>query len=272
MQAWIYQLSSKSPDDYFEAPGDITKANFLRQFRKARSLTWGVRNYFRDALPGDPVLFKIGVPEAPGVVGIATIEKAGATLYKGTPGIRFRVDHRGTRILGRRPIPFEWLKRHVFRKRANLVDIGPIWNKFAQELLKRGVSVPGYEGAPVKGSDDSLLEVDTKDSLDSEGREILRRHLIFERSRVNRARILKAHKLPYSCEACGFEFGKAYGSDYSSYIQVHHKKMVSRGEYIPKVDDFALLCANCHAVAHWKSAIQPLAVERIKKLRTTNAD
>ena len=266
MQAWIYQLSSKSPEDFFEEPGDITKANLLHQFHKARSLTWGVRNYFRDALPSDPVLFKIGVPEAPGVVAIGIIEKSGATLYKGTPGIRFRVDHRGTRILGKNPIPFEWLKRRVFRKRANLVDIGPIWNQFARELSKRGISVPGHEPIPPKGSDDSPPEVDTRQQLDAEGRAILRRHLSFERSRTNRAKILRAHKLPYSCEACGFEFGKTYGHDFSSYIQVHHKKMVSRGEYVPRIEDFVLLCANCHAVAHWKNATKPLSVEAIRKL------
>jgi len=270
MQAWIYQLSSKSPDDYFEEPGDITKANLLEQFLNARSLTWGIRNHFRDAQPGNPVLFKIGVPEASGVVGIATIEESGATVYKGTPGIRFRVDHRGTRILGKNPISFEWVKRRVFRKRSNLVDIGPYWNEFAHQLSKRGISVSGREAIPSKGSEDSPSEVDTKQLLDSEGRAILRRHLTFERSRTNRAKILSAHKLPYSCEACGFEFGKVYGSDFSSYIQVHHKKMVSRGEHVPKVEDFALLCANCHAVAHWKNATKPLSVEGVRKLWMRN--
>ena len=247
MQAWIYQLSRKSPDDFFEEPGDISKANLLEQLRNARTLTWGIRNYFRHARPGDLVLFKIGLPEASGVVGIATIEESGATVYNGTPGIRFRVDHRGTRILGKNPIPFDWIKRRIFRKRSNLVDIGPYWNQFVRQLLNRGISVPGRELMPPKGSEDSPSEVDTTQPLDPEGRAVLQRHLTFERSRTNRAKILRAHKLPYSCEACGFEFGNAYGNDFSSYIQVHHRKMVSRGEYIPKVEDFALLCANCHA-------------------------
>ena len=264
MQAWIYQLSNKSPDDYFEEPGDITKTNLLRLFRESRSLTWGIRNYFRDALPGDPVLFKIGLPEAPGVVAIATIEKAGATLYKGRPGIRFRIDHKRTRILGSNPIPFEWVKRRVFRKRSNLVDIGPIWSQFASELSKRGIS--GLRHEPLRASEEFLPEISTKQPLDSEGRAILRRHVSFERSRTNRARVLRAHKLPYACEACGFEFGRAYGPDYSTYIQVHHKKMISRGEYIPKVEDFALLCANCHAIAHWKSATAPLSVKALRKM------
>src|SRR2546429_8115133 len=120
MRAWIYQLSNRSPDEYFEEPGDINKANLLELFRGSRCLTWGIRNYSRVALPGDPVLFKIGLPEAAGAVAIATVEKAGPTLYKGTPGIRFRIDNRGTKILGKNPIPFEWLKRRVFRKRSNL--------------------------------------------------------------------------------------------------------------------------------------------------------
>lgn len=270
MQAWIYQLSNKSPGDYFEEPGDITKANLLELFRRSQSLTWGIRNYASDALPGDPVLFKIGLPEAAGVIAIASIEEAGPIVYKGgTPGIRFRIDHSGTRILAKNPISFQWLKRRVFRKRSNLVAIGPIWSQFAGELAKRGVLIAGQKPDSSRSSDDALLDVDTEELLDPEGKAALRRHLVFERSRTNRAKVLRAHRLPYSCEACGFDFGKAYGPDFSTYIQVHHKKMVSRGEYVPRVEDFALLCANCHAIAHWKVATKPLSVEQIRRrLRT----
>jgi len=265
MQAWIYQLSNKSPGDYFEEPGDITKANLLELFRKSQSLTWGIRNYARDALPGDPVLFKIGLPEAAGVIAIATIEKAGPTIYKGGPGIRFRIDHAGTRILGKNPIPFEWLKRRVFRKRSNLVAIGRIWNQFTGELAKRAVLVVGQKANASRSSDEDLLDVHPDKSLDPEGKAALHRHLVFERSRNNRAKVLRAHRIPYSCEACGFDFGKTYGPDFSTYIQVHHKKMVSRGEYVPRVEDFALLCANCHVIAHWKMATKPLSVEQIRR-------
>jgi hypothetical protein len=270
MQAWIYQLSRKA--DFFEKPGDITKAKLLEVLLQTPVHTWGIRNYFRDALPGDPLLFKIGAPEALGVVGIATIEKSGATMYRGSPGVRFRVDRRGTTALSKNPIPFEWIKRRVFRMRANLVNISPYWNEFARELFKRGISVPEREPSTPEMNGDFVPEVDTKQRLDREGREILRRHRSFERSRTNREKILRAHKSPYSCEACGFQFGSAYGIDYSSYIQVHHKKMVSRGEYIPKVGDFALLCANCHAVAHWKTATKPLSVESVRKLWTKNGE
>lgn len=265
MQAWIYQLSNKSPDDYFEEPGDITKANLLKLFRNSRNLTWGIRNYSRVAQPGDPVLFKIGLPEAAGVVAIATIERAGSTVYKGTPGIRFRIDHHGTKILGKDPISFEWLKRRVFRKRSNLVDIGLIWSQFANELSKRGIFV----GQQTLISDDAPFYVDTKQILDPEGQATLRRHLDFERRRANRDKVLRAHGSPYSCEACGFQFGKAYGPQFATYIQVHHKKMVSRGEYVPRVEDFALLCANCHAIAHWKTATAPLSVGQIRRMLET---
>ena len=56
------------------------------------------------------------------------------------------------------------------------------------------------------------------------------------------------------CQACGFNFGAAYGVLGEGYIEAHHKTPLSTlkgGRLLlnPKTD-FAVLCANCHRMIH----------------------
>lgn len=46
------------------------------------------------------------------------------------------------------------------------------------------------------------------------------------------------------CEACGFEMPDA------SLLNVHHVKPISKGGP-DELENCALLCPNCHAIAHW---------------------
>ena len=58
------------------------------------------------------------------------------------------------------------------------------------------------------------------------------------------------------CDACGFDFNKAYGKELAKgYIEAHHLKPLSslrENEMLSYdvVKDFALLCANCHRMIH----------------------
>jgi 5-methylcytosine-specific restriction protein A len=54
------------------------------------------------------------------------------------------------------------------------------------------------------------------------------------------------------CEACGFDFSHQYGKRGAGFIECHHTKPVSSliaGERT-KLQDLALLCANCHRIIH----------------------
>lgn len=56
------------------------------------------------------------------------------------------------------------------------------------------------------------------------------------------------------CEVCGFDFLQTYGSIGEGYIECHHTKPVSLlfpGEKT-RLDDLALVCANCHRMLHRK--------------------
>src|SRR5205814_684423 len=70
-------------------------------------------------------------------------------------------------------------------------------------------------------SDPAELDID-----DEEGRRVLREHLHLERS----ARLVSAFKrtlVDFTCQACGFDFGKAYGDLGHRYIECHHVRPVS---------------------------------------------
>ena len=61
------------------------------------------------------------------------------------------------------------------------------------------------------------------------------------------------------CETCSFDFKDIYGKLGEGFAECHHKKPVSqlRNNEKTKLDDLAILCANCHRMIHrskpWKT-------------------
>jgi hypothetical protein len=55
------------------------------------------------------------------------------------------------------------------------------------------------------------------------------------------------------CQVCGFDFGKTYGKRGEGFIEAHHTVPLSElsldGEET-RVEDIALVCANCHRMLH----------------------
>lgn len=94
-------------------------------------------------------------------------------------------------------------------------------------------------------------------------------HRKYERNpqnvRKKKAAVRKAG-LPFACEACGFDFEKTYGKRGAEYIEIHHKQPIHtlKPGSVPKLSDLALLCSNCHRMAHrWGKLI---TVEEIASL------
>jgi 5-methylcytosine-specific restriction protein A len=54
------------------------------------------------------------------------------------------------------------------------------------------------------------------------------------------------------CQICGFDFEKIYGKIGIDFIEGHHTIAVSEmtNDYTTKVEDIAMLCANCHRMVH----------------------
>ncbi|MBB6121637.1 HNH endonuclease [Nocardiopsis algeriensis] len=87
-----------------------------------------------------------------------------------------------------------------------------------------------------------------------EGRLLIRKHYARERSRTLRTQKIKqtrAQGRPIACEACSFDFAEAYGDRGDGYIEVHHIVPLHHvGESTTRLEDLALLCANCHRMVH----------------------
>ena len=102
-----------------------------------------------------------------------------------------------------------------------------------------------------------------------EGAKIIRAVNAYERSEKNRRAVLELRG--YRCQACDVLLEESYGEVARDYAHVHHTKPLSEidNEYTPDLErDFAVLCPNCHAIAHRRKP--PLSVEEIRvALRST---
>lgn len=86
----------------------------------------------------------------------------------------------------------------------------------------------------------------------------------YERNPKARARCIAVHGS--ACAVCGFDFGLAFGEEFSGKIEVHHKKPISQiGESyaVDPVNDLVPVCPNCHMMLHSK----PGSVYTIEELK-----
>lgn len=75
----------------------------------------------------------------------------------------------------------------------------------------------------------------------------------YERNPKARARCIAVHGS--ACKVCGFDFGIAFGEEFSGKIEVHHIKPISEigKEYVvDPVHDLVPVCPNCHMMLHSK--------------------
>ena len=135
-------------------------------------------------------------------------------------------------------------------------DEETVWKEFSQDKQRLARVAGAIRQAVSSGlgtRDDAEEEGDVVDA--PEGRILTRLHRSRERSRklVERCkkRALAEHGRLF-CEVCSFDFEKSYGSRGKGVIKVHHTKPLEtlvEGART-RLEDLALLCANCHRVVH----------------------
>jgi hypothetical protein len=119
---------------------------------------------------------------------------------------------------------------------------------------KPGISaIPGY----VRMVEEATLEntdVDVHDFEAVEGNRQLVVHLQRERNQTL-VRKKKKSAASLNCEACGFSFRQAYGKLAEEYCEVHHLVPLAEAEKLrtTRLQDLAILCANCHRVVHLRN-------------------
>jgi 5-methylcytosine-specific restriction enzyme A len=132
-----------------------------------------------------------------------------------------------------------------------------VWRAFAKrpEALKPRV-------AAVLADPKAALEVEEPD-LDQghvEGRAFYALHRRRERS-AEAAR--RKREAPAICEVCGFDFEERYGEHGHGYIECHHiAPLAVTGPTTTKLEDLALVCANCHRMLH--RGAPPPTVDELK--------
>jgi 5-methylcytosine-specific restriction protein A len=68
-----------------------------------------------------------------------------------------------------------------------------------------------------------------------------------------------------TCEACGFDFVVKYGDRGDGFAECHHKiPLAESGSTKTRLDDLAILCANCHRMIHVRKPM--LSVAELRSL------
>src|ERR1044071_4457634 len=91
------------------------------------------------------------------------------------------------------------------------------------------------------------VDIHKSSSTAMEGRRRLISHLQRERN-PSLVRKKKRQAESLHCEVCGFSFARAYGKRAEAYCEVHHLIPLAEAEQIitTRLEDLAILCANCH--------------------------
>lgn len=116
---------------------------------------------------------------------------------------------------------------------------------------KPGISaIPGYV-LVADSNATPLPDVDIHTLAATEGRRQLVLHLQRERNQ-SVVRNKKKQAASLECEICGFSFACAYGRSAGDYCEVHHLLPLSevKDSTRTRLEDLAILCANCHRVVH----------------------
>jgi hypothetical protein len=109
-----------------------------------------------------------------------------------------------------------------------------------------------YDGRTIVDFDDEsdFFNFSEDESGSPEGRAKYALHLSRERNATLRNLKLKSSSV-ICCEVCNFNFEKRYQPKIGArYIEVHHLKELKLGDTISKLENLALLCANCHRMIH----------------------
>ncbi len=133
-----------------------------------------------------------------------------------------------------------------------------VWNDFLNrpnELKKTAAAIQANISLNPKSVSIKYDEIEIAEA--EEGRILTRIHTQRERNRE----IVKKKKLDamrqkgvLACEVCSFDFERMYGERGIGFAEVHHTKPLHT--LVPgsmtKLEDLAILCANCHRMVHAK--------------------
>ena len=147
-----------------------------------------------------------------------------------------------------------------------------VWDEFhhkPNELAKLARSI--REGSK---ADEAEVAEEGEDEAD-EGRILTRIH----RARERNQKLVTKRKLErrketggaLTCEVCDFDFSAVYGNRGDGFAECHHKiPLAESGSTKTKLQDLAVLCANCHRMIHVRKPT--ISVEHLRQIISPNTD
>lgn len=105
--------------------------------------------------------------------------------------------------------------------------------------------------------DEQLIDPTPADDNEYQQKLMYKKHLSIERNQKLTKKAKEIHG--YICQVCGFNFEKEYGEIGKEFIEAHHKIPLSsltmdKFVTLSPVNDFAVLCSNCHSMIHRRNA------------------
>lgn len=116
----------------------------------------------------------------------------------------------------------------------------------------------GHWGLVNPNLDTEHMDYTQNDESFTEGKLVLKKHLLRERNHFVKINAIKKFKDlnegKLYCEICGFDFYSIYGELGKDFIEAHHAKPISEMKENEKtnINDIVLLCSNCHSMIHRK--------------------
>lgn len=164
--------------------------------------------------------------------------------------------------------------RFIAERKAGLSHGGDgdelVWNEFAGDRDRLHAVARAIDVSMQDLASHDVASPDLDDMEEApEGRLLTALHTRRERSRKlvdkRKARALMAHGA-LICEACDLNFAERYGPHGDGFIEVHHTRPLHE---LPeggttRLDELALLCANCHRMIHRRRPW--LTVEALRNL------
>jgi len=246
MNYWLLKFRHQRPAEWL-------RANHRDTWWSSRvPLEWSV---------GDRLFFWMGAP-ALSVVGLGSVEELSRTKWRnGT----WKVPVKYLSDVFDHPVGIDQLRAIPSVKGASFLKAGPSGTIFplsetqGKALLSLSLAA-NPEWRSTWRNSDGLPRIKVSVLPDAsitalEGRVGLVPHVRRERNRrlaeaKKRLTLSQLGRLP--CEACGFDFARAYGSHGEGFAEVHHKKPLSTSSRGTRrgLRDLAILCSNCHRMIH----------------------
>lgn len=163
-------------------------------------------------------------------------------LQSGGPGTRLAYYEPG-HVFGVR-----YLSTAIPSEDVLIADLYEMLRLYALATIRGGTQELETGGHAVSEMSEEYLA-----NISIEEKRRLRFHLRIERNPKLSKLAKKVHG--FICKVCGFDFERAYGELGRGYIEAHHLTPLSilppnQPVTLSPVDDFAVVCSNCHKMIH----------------------